>query len=66
LFLSQNLHIAEAFTGQPGSYVNVKDTISGFKAILAGEYDDLPEDAFRSEGTIADVVAKSKRMKASS
>ncbi len=63
LFLSQNLHIAEAFTGQPGSYVSVKDTISGFKAILAGDYDDLPEDAFRSEGTIADVVAKAKRMK---
>jgi F-type H+-transporting ATPase subunit beta len=63
LFLSQNLHIAEAFTGQPGSYVSVKETISGFKAILAGEYDDLPEDAFRSEGTIADVVAKAKRLK---
>jgi len=63
LFLSQNLHIAEAFTGQPGSYVPVKETISGFKAILAGEYDDLPEDAFRSEGTIADVVAKAKRLK---
>jgi F-type H+-transporting ATPase subunit beta len=66
LFLSQNLHIAEAFTGQPGSYVSVKDTIAGFKAILAGDYDDLPEEAFRSEGTIADVVAKAKRMKASS
>jgi len=63
LFLGQNLHIAEAFTGQPGSYVSVKETISGFKAILAGEYDDLPEEAFRSEGTIADVVAKAKRMK---
>jgi F-type H+/Na+-transporting ATPase subunit beta len=63
LFLGQNLHIAEAFTGQPGAYVPVKETISGFKAILAGEYDDLPEEAFRSEGTIADVVAKAKRMK---
>jgi F-type H+/Na+-transporting ATPase subunit beta len=66
LFLSQNLHIAEAFTGQPGSYVPVKDTIAGFKAILAGEYDDLPEEAFRSEGVIADVVEKAKRMKQSS
>lgn len=66
LFLSQNLHIAEAFTGQPGSYVPVKETISGFKAILAGEYDDLPEEAFRSEGTIADVVEKAKRMKQTS
>lgn len=63
LFLSQNLHIAEAFTGQPGSYVPVKETIAGFKAILAGEYDDLPEEAFRSEGTIADVVAKAKKLK---
>lgn len=66
LFLSQNLHIAEAFTGQPGSYVPVKETIAGFKAILAGEYDDLPEEAFRSEGTIADVVEKAKRMKQAS
>lgn len=66
LFLSQNLHIAEAFTGQPGSYVPVKDTIAGFKAILAGEYDELPEEAFRSEGVIADVVEKAKRMKSSS
>jgi F-type H+-transporting ATPase subunit beta len=46
--------------------VSVKDTILGFKAILAGDHDDLPEDAFRSEGTIADVVAKAKRMKESS
>lgn len=66
LFLSQNLHIAEAFTGQPGSYVPVKETISGFKAILAGEYDELPEEAFRSEGTIADVMAKAKRLKEAS
>jgi 2-C-methyl-D-erythritol 4-phosphate cytidylyltransferase len=46
--------------------VPVKDTIAGFKAILAGEYDDLPEEAFRSEGVIADVVEKAKRMKSSS
>ncbi|XMB86729.1 F0F1 ATP synthase subunit beta [Mycoplasmatota bacterium WC44] len=63
LFLSQNTHIAEQFTGQPGSYVTVKDTIKGFKAILNGEYDHLPEEAFRSQGTIEDVVEKAESMK---
>ncbi len=63
LFLSQNTHIAEQFTGQPGSYVPVKETISGFKAILNGEYDHLPEEAFRSEGTIADVIKKAEGIK---
>lgn len=63
LFLSQNTHIAEQFTGQPGSYVTVKDTIRGFKAILNGEYDHLPEEAFRSEGTIEDVIKKAESMK---
>jgi len=63
LFLSQNTHIAEQFTGQPGSYVTVKDTIKGFKAILDGEYDHLPEEAFRSEGTIEDVIKKAESMK---
>jgi F-type H+-transporting ATPase subunit beta len=63
LFLSQNTHIAEQFTGQPGSYVSVKETIKGFKAILAGEYDHLPEEAFRSEGTIEDVIKKAEGMK---
>lgn len=61
-FLSQNFFVAEAFTGQPGSYVPVKDTVSGFKAILDGEYDDMPEDAFRSVGKIEDVVAKAEKM----
>ncbi|QVK21544.1 F0F1 ATP synthase subunit beta [Mycoplasmatota bacterium] len=62
LFLSQNTHIAEQFTGQPGSYVSVKDTIKGFKEILDGKYDDLPEEAFRSEGTIEDVLKKAESM----
>jgi len=62
LFLSQNTHIAEQFTGQPGSYVPVKDTIKGFKEILEGKYDDLPEEAFRSEGTIEDVLKKAAEM----
>lgn len=61
-FLSQNLHVAEQFTGQPGSYVPVKETIKGFKGILAGEYDDLPEEAFRLVGPIEDAVAKAKKL----
>lgn len=59
-FLSQNFHVAEAFTGQPGSYVPVKETIRGFKDILDGKYDDLPEDAFRSVGRIEEVIAKAE------
>ncbi|GAE31309.1 F0F1 ATP synthase subunit beta [Halalkalibacter hemicellulosilyticus] len=61
-FLSQNFHVAEQFTGQPGSYVPVKETIKGFKEILSGKYDDLPEDAFRLVGRIEEVVEKSKEM----
>ncbi|MBB0358729.1 F0F1 ATP synthase subunit beta, partial [Escherichia coli] len=61
-FLSQNFHVAEQFTGQKGSYVPVADTISGFKEILAGKYDHLPEDAFRLLGGIDDVIAKAKEM----
>lgn len=63
LFLSQNFHVAEQFTGQKGSYVPVEETIRGFKGILAGEYDDLPEDAFRLVGSIDDVVKKAESMK---
>ncbi|MFN7252099.1 MAG: F0F1 ATP synthase subunit beta [Anaerobacillus sp.] len=61
-FLSQNFHVAEQFTGQPGSYVPVKETIQGFKEILDGKYDDLPEDAFRLVGRIEEVVEKAKAM----
>ncbi|NEU30397.1 F0F1 ATP synthase subunit beta [bacterium LRH843] len=63
-FLSQNFHVAEQFTGQVGSYVPVKETIKGFKEILAGKYDDLPEDAFRLVGRIEEVVEKAKEMMA--
>ncbi|GIO24719.1 F0F1 ATP synthase subunit beta [Oceanobacillus sp. J11TS1] len=59
-FLSQNFHVAEQFTGQPGSYVPVKETVKGFKEILEGKYDDLPEDAFRLVGRIEEVVEKAK------
>ncbi|RPF54113.1 F0F1 ATP synthase subunit beta [Aquisalibacillus elongatus] len=61
-FLSQNFHVAEQFTGQPGSYVQVDETIKGFKEILSGKYDDLPEDAFRLVGRIEEVVEKAKEM----
>jgi F-type H+-transporting ATPase subunit beta len=61
-FLSQNFSVAEHFTGQPGSYVPVKETVRGFKEILAGKYDDLPEDAFRGVGGIDEAVAKAKKM----
>lgn len=61
-FLSQNFHVAEQFTGQPGSYVPVKETVKGFKEILEGKYDDLPEDAFRLVGRIEDVVENAKQM----
>lgn len=61
-FLSQNFHVAEQFTGQPGSYVPVKETVRGFKEILEGKYDHLPEDAFRLVGTIDEVVEKAKQM----
>jgi F-type H+-transporting ATPase subunit beta len=61
-FLSQNFHVAEQFTGQPGSYVSVKDTVRSFKEILEGKYDHLPEDAFRLVGSIEDVIEKAKSM----
>ncbi|WEG74095.1 F0F1 ATP synthase subunit beta [Vagococcus intermedius] len=61
-FLSQNFHVAEQFTGQPGSYVPVKETVRGFKEILDGKHDELPEEAFRSVGSIEDVIEKAKTL----
>ncbi|MEK3798673.1 F0F1 ATP synthase subunit beta [Peribacillus sp. FSL H8-0477] len=61
-FLSQNFHVAEQFTGQKGSYVPVKETVKGFREILDGKYDELPEDAFRLVGRIEDVIEKAKQM----
>ncbi len=63
LFLSQNFHVAEQFTGQKGSFVKVEDTIKGFKELLSGKYDDLPEDAFRLVGSIDEAIKKAKKMK---
>ena len=61
-FLSQNFHVAEQFTGQPGSYVPVSETIQGFRDILDGKYDELPEEAFRSVGRIEEAVEKAKKL----
>ena len=59
-FLSQPFHVAEVFTGSPGKYVSLKETIAGFNGILAGEYDNLPEQAFYMVGGIEEVVEKAK------
>ncbi|MCS6853784.1 MAG: F0F1 ATP synthase subunit beta [Elioraea sp.] len=63
-FLSQPFHVAEVFTGQPGAFVELADTIRSFKAICAGEYDHLPEAAFYMVGTIEEAVAKAEKLAA--
>ncbi|MDG1080819.1 MAG: F0F1 ATP synthase subunit beta [Porticoccaceae bacterium] len=61
-FLSQPFHVAEIFTGSPGKYVSLKDTIAGFQGILDGQYDDLPEQAFYMVGSIDEAVEKAKKL----
>ena len=61
-FLSQPFFVAEVFTGSPGKYVSLKDTIHGFQGILAGDYDDLPEQAFYMVGSIEEAIAKAKTL----
>ncbi|PIY05373.1 MAG: F0F1 ATP synthase subunit beta, partial [Gallionellaceae bacterium CG_4_10_14_3_um_filter_60_1069] len=61
-FLSQPFHVAEQFTGAPGKYVSLKETIKGFKAIVEGEYDHLPEQAFYMVGGIEEAVEKAKTL----
>jgi F-type H+-transporting ATPase subunit beta len=61
-FLSQPFHVAEVFTGTPGVLVKLEDTIKGFKGIVEGKYDDLPESAFYMVGTIEEAVAKAKKL----
>jgi F-type H+-transporting ATPase subunit beta len=61
-FLSQPFFVAEVFTGSPGKYVSLKDTISGFKAILDGQYDHLPEQAFYMVGSIEEAVEQAKKL----
>ncbi len=62
-FLSQPFHVAEVFTGSPGKYCSLKDTIAGFKGILNGDYDDMPEQAFYMVGTIEEAIEKANKMK---
>ena len=62
-FLSQPFHVAEVFTGTPGVFVSLKDTIKGFKGLVEGEYDDLPEAAFYMVGTIEEAIEKAKKLK---
>ncbi|ROH88752.1 F0F1 ATP synthase subunit beta [Stagnimonas aquatica] len=61
-FLSQPFHVAEVFTGSPGKYVSLKETIRGFRGIVAGEYDHLPEQAFYMVGSIDEAVEKAKKI----
>jgi F-type H+-transporting ATPase subunit beta len=61
-FLSQPFHVAEVFTGSPGIYVSLKDTIAGFKGILAGEFDQLPEQAFYMVGSIEQAVERAAKL----
>jgi F-type H+-transporting ATPase subunit beta len=63
-FLSQPFFVAEVFTGAPGKYVSLKDTIAGFKGIIDGQYDDLPEQAFYMVGTIDEAIEKAQKMNA--
>ncbi len=63
-FLSQPFHVAEVFTGTPGVFVSLEDTIKGFKGIVAGEHDDLPESAFYMVGTIEEAIDKARKMAA--
>ena len=61
-FLSQPFHVAEAFTGTPGVYVDLKDTIKGFQEIVAGKHDDIPEQAFYMVGGIEEALEKAKKL----
>jgi F-type H+-transporting ATPase subunit beta len=62
-FLSQPFFVAEVFTGSPGKYVSLEDTIKGFKGILEGEYDHLPESAFYMVGGMDEAIAKAEKSK---
>jgi len=62
-FLSQPFHVATQFTGLEGKYVKIADTIKGFREIVEGKHDDIPEQAFFNQGTIEDVLAKAEQMK---
>jgi F-type H+-transporting ATPase subunit beta len=61
-FLSQPFFVAEGFTGTPGAYVKLKDTIKGFKELVEGKHDEIPEQAFYMVGTIEEVLAKAEKL----
>ena len=63
-YLSQPFFVAEVFTGSPGKYISLEETIAAFKGILEGKYDDLPEAAFYMVGNIDEVLAKAEKLKA--
>jgi F-type H+-transporting ATPase subunit beta len=63
-FLSQPFHVAEVFTNTPGAYVKIEDNIRGFKEIIEGKHDDLPEQAFHMVGGIEDAIEKAKKLSA--
>ena len=63
-FLSQPFHVAEVFTGSPGKLVSLEDTIRGFKGLVNGDYDHLPEQAFYMVGNIDEAIAKAQKMAA--
>ena len=62
MFLTQPFTVGEGFTGIPGEYVKIEDTVRGFKGLVDGEYDELPETAFYMVGTIEQAVEKAKEM----
>jgi F-type H+-transporting ATPase subunit beta len=62
-FLTQPMHVAEVFTGQPGEYVKIEDTVRAFREILDGKYDDLPEQAFYMVGAIEKAVEKGEQLR---
>ena len=62
-FLSQPFHVAEVFTGTPGVFVDLNETIKGFKGLIEGEFDDIPESAFYMVGTMDEVMEKAKKIK---
>ena len=62
-FLSQPFHVAEVFTGTPGVFVDLEETIKGFKGLVEGKYDDIPEAAFYMVGTIDEVMQKANKIK---
>jgi F-type H+-transporting ATPase subunit beta len=63
-FLTQPMFVAEAFTGTPGKFVKIEDTVRGFQEILDGKHDDMPESAFYMVGTIEEAVEKAERLRA--